>query len=284
MSTRTPYSYTILRYVHDISTGEFINVGVVVSSPDVGFIGARFKSAYSRVKNAFPTLRGEDFRARIQKLQSKFDGLQRQSIGQLPLDSGRKLMQIVHEVLPADDSALQWSPVGSGLSKDLHATVVSLHKRFVTKYDLEHQAVRRNDDDVWKDFKVALEKRHLIKHLGAKTIEVEDDGVRFEHAWKNGTWHCYEPLSFDLASGNSIKGKAHKWLGQLASLQDATEEFSVYFLVGKPSEQDLQTSYEQALSILRKGRGVQIVEESQIGQFSDQVAGAMAAHEAHGQH
>jgi hypothetical protein len=37
---RTPYSYAVLRYVHDIGTGEFINVGVVVSAPSVSFVGA----------------------------------------------------------------------------------------------------------------------------------------------------------------------------------------------------------------------------------------------------
>ena len=31
---KQPYTYTILRYVHDTSTGEFANVGVVVSAPD----------------------------------------------------------------------------------------------------------------------------------------------------------------------------------------------------------------------------------------------------------
>jgi hypothetical protein len=31
--THQPYTYTILRYVHDIRTGEFLNVGVVLHVP-----------------------------------------------------------------------------------------------------------------------------------------------------------------------------------------------------------------------------------------------------------
>ena len=27
MSTKEPYSYVVLRYIHDVLTGEFVNVG-----------------------------------------------------------------------------------------------------------------------------------------------------------------------------------------------------------------------------------------------------------------
>lgn len=279
MNNRTPYSYSVLRYVHDITSGEFINVGVVVSSPDAGFIAGKFKSAYSRVKSTFPTLKGDSFRARVRKLQSKFDTWQHLHADGLRLESGKKISEIIHSILPIDDSGFQWSPVGSGLSQDLQMTLESLYGRFVTKYDAENLASKRDDSDVWKEFKTELDKRHLTKHLTAKTIEVDDDDIRFEHAWKNGSWHCYEPLSFDLSSGASIKSKAHKWLGQLASLQGANEKFSVYFLVGKPSEADLLGQYEQALSILRKGAGVSVVEESQLKQFTEAVANQMIAHD-----
>lgn len=281
MNTRTPYSYTVLRYVHDITTGEFINVGVVVSSPDVGFLTGKFKSAFTRVKSTFPTLRGDAFRSRVRKFQAKFDALQKVNDVQLRFDSGKSILDLVHDVLPADDSSFQWSQVGSGSSRDLTQTVESLYQRFVTKYDSEHLTSRRGDYDVWREFKSELEKRQPTIHLKPKTIEVDDDGVRFEHAWKNGAWHCYEPLSFDLASGASIKGKAHRWLGQLASLQGAKERFSVHFLVAKPSELYLVPQYEQAISILKKGTGVNVVEESQLRQFSQQVAQEMAEHAKH---
>jgi hypothetical protein len=31
---KTTYSFTILRYVHDIATGEFVNMGVALYAPE----------------------------------------------------------------------------------------------------------------------------------------------------------------------------------------------------------------------------------------------------------
>jgi Protein of unknown function (DUF3037) len=36
MTIQQPYTYTILRYVHDVTTGEFVNVGVVMHLPREG--------------------------------------------------------------------------------------------------------------------------------------------------------------------------------------------------------------------------------------------------------
>lgn len=55
-TARTPYSYIVLRYVHDIGTGEFINVGVVMTGARGSYIGAKFKTAYGRVKRRSPPL------------------------------------------------------------------------------------------------------------------------------------------------------------------------------------------------------------------------------------
>ncbi len=286
MSTtaRTPYSYIVLRYVHDIGTGEFINVGVVLTAARGSYIGAKFKTTYGRVKKAFPTIDPDVFRARMRRLQATFDQI---TEGNLETPNARDakgataIEQLVHSVIRADDSSLQWSPVGSGLSKDLPGTLASLYQRFVTKYDTELTNAPRKDDDVWKHFRTELEKRNVLSHLKEKVIAVADDSVKFEHAWKNGAWHCYEPLSFDLASDSSIKEKAHRWLGQVSSIKASREGFRVYFLVGKPADADLNGAYEKAVSILRKAPDSEVIEEEGAEQFSESVAKAISEHEQH---
>jgi hypothetical protein len=37
---KTAYTYTILRYVHDTATGEFVNVSVALYAPDANFVSA----------------------------------------------------------------------------------------------------------------------------------------------------------------------------------------------------------------------------------------------------
>lgn len=286
MSTtaRTPYSYIVLRYVHDIGTGEFINVGVVLTAGRGSYIGAKFKTTYGRVKKAFPTIDADVFRARMRRLQATFDQITEGNLDAPHASEARggaAIEQLVHSVIRADDSSLQWSPVGSGLSKDLPATLTSLYQRFVTKYDTDLTNAPRKDDDVWKHFRTELEKRNVLSHLKEKVISVADDSVKFEHAWKNGAWHCYEPLSFDLASDSSIKEKAHRWLGQVSSIKASREGFRVYFLVGKPADADLNGAYEKAVSILRKAPDSEVIEEEGAEQFSESVAKAISEHEQH---
>jgi hypothetical protein len=67
------YSYSVTRYVHDVQTGEFINIGVVVALCHEPFVAARFTTDYRRVKGAFPGLDIEVFLARMKRLQACFD-------------------------------------------------------------------------------------------------------------------------------------------------------------------------------------------------------------------
>lgn len=281
-TARTPYSYIVLRYVHDIGTGEFINVGVVLLAVKEAYVGARFKTAYARVKKAFPSVDPDVFRARMKRLQASFDQIAGGDFGTTDatvLKSDGRIEPLVHSVVREDDSSLQWSPVGGGLSKDLPATLSALFERFVTKHDTDLIQSPRKDDDVWRRFRTELDKRNVLSHLKEKVIAVADDAVKFEHAWKNGTWHCYEPLSFDLSSDASIKEKAHRWLGQVSSIKDASEDFHVYFLVGKPTDAGLNEAYEKAVSILRKAPSSEVVEEASAEQFSKSVADAISLHD-----
>ncbi len=46
---RTPYSFSVLRYVHDAVTQEFINIGVAVYPSEAGFLRAVCTTRYARI-------------------------------------------------------------------------------------------------------------------------------------------------------------------------------------------------------------------------------------------
>jgi Protein of unknown function (DUF3037) len=279
-STQSPYRYTVLRYVHDITTGEFMNVGVVLKSPDSARVRAKFKLAFGRIKSAFPSVDAAAHRTRMRMLQKAFDGLNDDLASAGLAVESESLTALVKRILPADDSGLQWAPIGSGLSRDLDATLQNLYERFVTKHDTDAAADRRKDNDVWREFRSELEQRNVLSYLTRKTIEAPDDSVTFSHAWKNGAWHCFEPVSLDLASDSSIKEKAHRWLGQIASVHRSHEKFKVYFLVGKPSESRLEKAYDQAVKILAQAPESKVIEEKDAKSFSKKIANDIRAHVA----
>lgn len=281
MSNKTAYTYTVLRYVHDIATGEFLNVGVALLAPESHYVSALCRTTYGRLKEVFPSLDGESFRAAMRHVTQEFDRLQKEMTEELPLRStSAGIMGFAHAVLGADDSSLQWSPMGSGVTADPGLTLEQLYERFVTAHEPHSPAPRRQDEDVWKRFSLELQQRQVLRHFVRKTIAVDDDQVEFKHAWKNGVWHCLAPVSFDLASADSIRDKAHKWLGQLTSVSKATEDFKLYFLVGEPTQPELRPAFESALTILAKSAIKQeVVPEAQASELSERLAAEVRSHE-----
>ena len=282
MTMKTPYSFTVLRYVHDITTGEFLNVGVALLAPEHRYVNALCRTTFQRLKNVFPTLDGESFRASMRHVTQEFDRFHQQLRDQLPLrELSAGVMGYAHSVLGADDSSLQWSPMGAGVTVDPERSLEQLYDRFVMAYDKQTVTPRRQDDDVWRHFSHALQQRQVLKHFVPKTISVPDDQLEFEHAWKNSVWHCLAPLSFDLASPESIRDKAHRWLGQLTSVAQAqaSEPFKLYFLVGRPTQEELMPAFESALSILGKAPGDgEVFSEAQAQTLSDRLAAEVQTH------
>lgn len=264
--TLSPYTYTILRYVHDVATEEFVNVGVVLASPQQRFFGARLRSRTGRVSGMFRGFDGHHFRRVIEHLRGRLESVSRQA-GGLPLGNPpRDARAMALRVLGDDDSAFQWSPMGSGVSPDLAKTLDRTYARFVTRHARTPSSESRSDAEIWKAFRLALrEARRRLPDLRPRTISTDDDQIEFQHAWKNGKWHCLEPLSFDLQQSRGIQDKAHRWLGVLTSVGEAAYGVRVLFLVGKPQRDDLVDAYQRALRILAKAPvDHQIFEEHQM--------------------
>lgn len=280
MSTTYAYSYVVLRYVHDTTTGEFINVGVAIFAPETRYAGALCRPTYGRLSKTFPGINHEHFKALMRNIQAQFERIGTELQEQLSLSEVNSVLDLVERVLPNDDSSLQWSSMGSGRSADLAATLDELFDRMVMRYEDHTAPERRVEEDVWRNFKRTLETRQLLRYFEPKTIEVADDVLEFKHTWKNGMLHCLEPVSFDLASAESIRDKAHRWLGRITSVAGTGgERFQMYFLVGAPQDETLTGAYQNALSILRKVPvEKKIFNEQQVDEFGKILAQEVQRH------
>ncbi len=285
MKEKISYSYTVLRYVHDTTTGEFLNVGVVLSAPEARYASAMCRQTYGRLSKTFPGVSGDHFRSLMKYIQARIEELGDRFNGELPLSDAKTALDFAQSILPKDDSSLQWSPLGSGLTNDPSRTLEQLFDRLVSRYDEKSPREGRNDQDVWRSFKRSLEERQVLHHFQPKKIAVQDDEIEFEYAWKNGVWHCLEPLSFDLAEADSLKDKAHRWLGQMTSVQATEAHFKLYFLIGQPSQDELRPAFDNAMSILRKIPGdKQIFFEQDAAKLAEVIASEVVTHEAVAKH
>lgn len=266
---REPYTYAILRYRHDPVAGEQVNVGVVLYAPKSNFIGAQFRKAYSRVAKVFPDVNGAVLKHDLVRIEKAFNKLSTNEDPDLFSDS-YDVMNFAHRVVGVDDSALVWSISGSGVTSDAEKTLNALHSRFISQYDQE-VLHRRDDADVWKPFRDKLSELRIAEIFEPKIIQSPINEVEFDHAWKNGVWHCVQPISFDLVTAAGIQEKAAKWVGNLQGLSKATENFCPYFLVGAPSDPTMTRAYQRAVEFLREAPlAPTVVLEAEMEKFADE--------------
>lgn len=277
---KTPYSYVTLRYVHDVVTGEFANVGVVIYAPEQRLLASRFTPSYERLNAIFLAIDHAHYRALIRYLTNRFEEISeelRDGLEQPPVSA---VADIVRRVLPPDDSSLQWSEPGGGFTENVEETLSTLYFRLVERYVRATELPSRTDDEIARPFKATLEKRHVAQKLRQKRIEARDYQYDFQFGWQNSVWHVYEPVSFDLMNAGSIVEKANTWLGRGTALQDSREKFKLHLLLGEPRQSGTSKAFEHARHLLAKIPGhPQLIREDRLTDFAEEIAEKIASHE-----
>jgi hypothetical protein len=276
---RQPYTYIVLRYRHDPLAGELLNVGVLLHAPRARFLGSAMRSTYGRLSRLYPDFDGVALTADLKRAETALNRLAG-SEGTGLFAGDASVRDFARRVLDDPAGAYVWSEVGSGLTRDPDEELARLYDRFVGRFD-EREAPRRSDSDVWRPARDRLAERHLERLFEPKTIATARDEVAFPHAWKNGVWHCVQPLSFDLATAADIQEKAARWVGHMVGLQKAEDDFRPYFLVGAPADAALDHAFERAVTFLAEAPGKappRIVREDEVGAFVDEFEQAARAH------
>jgi hypothetical protein len=275
---KSPYSFSVLRYIHDPVTQEFANVGIVLYSKEANYVDAKCTTSYARLSRIFTTIDGNRFRQITRFLEGRVHAIGQSIRSQLRFEDMLPMETLLSSVLPPDDSAFQFSPVGVGLSKDLDKTLSELFDRFVERYS-GNASPKRDDEDVWKVFRGPLERRNVASKLTPKTIVAPNYEYEFEHSWKNESWHLYEPVSFDLVDPGSILDKANRWVGRATSLADSKEPFKIHMLIGETRESGLRNTFIKAQNILNKMPGKkELIKENEAEAFAEELAGEIQSH------
>src|SRR5208283_3683284 len=95
------FYFSLLRYVYDPLTEEFVNIGVVLYSPANSFLRATFTSRYGRISRMFGRIDGASFRATVGYIERRVsDANERMARGLLFSDPKESLETILGEVLP----------------------------------------------------------------------------------------------------------------------------------------------------------------------------------------
>ncbi len=270
---KVPYSFSVLRYVYDPVTQEFINIGVAVFSDEAKYLRAICTTNYSRITDMFQRIEGQRFRQLSRYIQDQICIVGHEYASALPFESGQTIDRLLAKVLPPDDSAIQFSSVGVGYTGNLDETLNELYKRYVDRYAVSSDLPRRTDEEVWRSFREPLDRALVTPRLKPKRIVAPNFEYEFERSRKNEIWHVYEPVSFDLVESASMLAKAHRWVGQATSLRESSEPFRLYLLLGGPQDERLESTFVKAQNILNEMPGKkEFVREAEAEAFAEELA------------
>ncbi len=223
------YQYQILRFSYDKITEEFINVGIVLYAPKENYINIKTTNKYKRISDFYMISANKYFSAIKSVEKSLKDYIHKAELTD-------NLEFITNNVLSVDDSALQFSKTYCGITNDLDNLSEELYDRYVDRYNKSERKTL-TDHDVWqKIFRPKFESIGLVKKLVKRTVKTEKDTFNFDYSWKNGVWHYYKPLTFDLSEQASIKDKVYKYVGISEELATTNEEFKLVYLVFLPKQ------------------------------------------------
>jgi hypothetical protein len=274
------FYFSLLRYVYDPLTQEFVNIGVVLYSPGNRFLRATFTSRYGRISRMFGRIDGASFRSTVGYIERKIsDANERIARGLLFSDPKESLETILSEVLPPDDTAIRFVFGGVGMTDDSAESLDELYRRYVARYENPSEYEHRDENDVWKVFQEPLRAKRVYSQFVTKTIKARDYEYEFERSWKNGIWHVFEPVSFDLSDERSILEKASRWVGRTVSLSDSSEPFKLFLLLGEPVDPGLSEAFHKARHLLSKIPGQrELVRERDAEQFAEEIEQEFQSH------
>lgn len=256
-----PYDFAILRYMHNIASGEFVNIAVVMWLPDESRFIYRITTKHGRVSHFFYPFNSNAYTLNCKLIKNRFDQGLKELVsgkqGHLFNKYPKSIEQVIYSLVAHDASAFQWSEIKSGISNNPEKRLEQLFVEFISRHEVAGRTRKEHRDDT----KVFSTIKNQLKATGLYH-KVEPDVVikspyfsyTFKLGWHNGERQVIEPISFDYQSSNDIIDKAVNWSGRLVNLErDNDTNFEMTGVIASPnlSDSKLKSAYKDATKIIK---------------------------------
>lgn len=272
------YRYQLLRYEHDLLSGEFANLGMVYFDGETGTLLWRFENKkYGRISHFFgDKVQGGFLLSALKQLDKALQKIKAEGVQRF-----ERLEAITNAILPPDDNGWYFSQVWEGRHFDHVSNFEELYVRIIGQY--QEESIKRQDDAyAWKNvYKQYFDRYGLTSKLHPHQIKTDKDAFDFQHTCKNGAWHCFQGLSFALKQEGSIKDKIYRWDGVARELLTSDEPLKVYLLSVLPDNPDLVDLIQKKLNIHDGNVTVKVVMEHEANQIALDLKKALDAPEHH---
>lgn len=271
----TSYHFAILRYVHDVSTEEFVNIGVVMWIPERSKLVFRVNERFSRLFSFFKDIDKSSYRKMVLNLKSAADfkwASDNVATAYLFKNTANHPFEIFHEIVREDASCFQWSRLMSGISKNAEGRFKELFEEFVTSHEPPAVHQRHSETEIWAHVDHAL-KVHLLDRRVEYGVKLETPSYHysFRMGWNNGIPQVLEPISFALKKPTSIVDRANTWSGRLFNLSKSNT-FGFTAVIAPP-ENDNMEAFNHGWEILKGARSIRkIITKDEVDDYMSEIA------------
>ncbi len=281
MNNEISFEYQIVRYAHDPSSGEMLNIGIIVYAHELPRVSCMVNQHFGRLSKAFADFDGNGYRRVVRGLESEiksFNAERFENVLEL-YDIPPNIESITGKIWPDGGLSYRFSRTLGGVTSDLAASLARLYDRFVVGQYERDDVDRRTDDDVWTLYQSYLNAADVGSRLVPETIKTSEVEVKFDHTYRNGRLYAFQPLSMDLAKRESIQTKATNLLGKTVAIRDGGLG-KLYVLLGRPSNESFLPDYYRAKSLLSKSIAIEheMIEEDQALDLSNRIREEMTKH------
>jgi len=277
--SRFTFEYCLVKYVHDPSAGEMLNIGVLAFSEATKEIVGKFEIRYDRLSSAFKNFNGDHYRFVVRNLEHTISQVNERIKQSLFPSEFKRIEQVFRSIVPDSGLSIQFGSGLAGITADLEEEAERIFYRLITSQAPQKEKKSRSDDEVWTVYNKSLSRHKITKYLKPKHFSSENYDFKFDHTFKNEKHHVLNPVNMDYANSKSMQVKAIKLLGQSFSLSENPDIGKLYLLLGAPGESSHNKAYVKAKNLLSKiPIKKEMIEENDAEDFADHLSDVMKNH------
>ena len=256
----TPFTYTILRYIHSQVLGEVVNVGILFSFPNQGKVVFKYPESLTRLKGLYCRFSESQIRAYQRGFAEKAAALNAKWKSNAPSAFTKSIWEVTpQDFLVEDATALQFSETKEGfLPGDQTDYIVSQYFELYFGEYADAKETRHKHDEAYLNKKLvqALKTANSVAYSRRfeKNVIIESakTSLKFDFRWQNGTTNLIKSVGFDLSDESSINDKSILLHGKLNFLGEKAERENLRYdlLVSTPQKRNLFKAFDNALKIL----------------------------------
>jgi Protein of unknown function (DUF3037) len=205
--TRMSAMYTIIRYIPNILKEEFVNVGVILVCPEVGFQRLRAIPSFGEGSKA-KLLEGSDglfVRHAVSKLEELLE-LNRAAdlVGEEGVTNKRLNFTGLATLQKMYNNNIQLSQPFSAATDNPEALLEKLYRDFVDTVEVKPKSERVTSGVIRRKVERTFAELELFDAGLQKNWKLPVKTHIVDMAYKNGVWHCYQAISFATTHKGTI--------------------------------------------------------------------------------